>query len=431
MKNRFFATNAGIIALLLLVLCPLSMSAQAGITTDRNVLFLHGLNNTSTAWQPFSNQFIANNRRMTSNNQTYGTVGSLATIFSGVSTTGSGASSIAISHSLGGVVARNLDRANPGTFVGGIITVGSPLDGATIANSVLDGRAATAIADGTSTMLRGPYATLGIWLGPLFTLGADVVTAVALPEFIQIFLLVDNFNNLGTMADLQVGGTGIEQEKSAAPTATPKISIWGNEETPTHWNILATMTKKNVVGIADATSDYYDIMYWSHLAVGCSNWWNAWGWWNFYASYEWYAGSDWIENDSERVWNHIIRADLVGTQCFQTNASFCQYVGAGCDDTPGQWGNCRVECSSIVTTHCVTVHSMGQSDSWIPATSQRGEGSNSWRVANGAVSDEVVKIPALGVNHFEEIDANNVTMQGIFADIFAGNHGPQFRINRR
>ena len=150
-----------------------------------------------------------------------------------------------------------------------------------------------------------------------------------------------------------------------------------------------------------------------------------------FSFYEWYAGYDWIDNDSERVWNNIIGSDLVGTQCYQEERTFCQYVGAGCDDTPGQWGNCRLSCSPIIATACVQVHSNGISDAYIPATSQRGDGSNSWRVRTGAVSTAVVKIPALGVNHFEEIDANNATMQGIFNDIFSGNHGPQFRINRQ
>jgi triacylglycerol esterase/lipase EstA (alpha/beta hydrolase family) len=140
MKNRFFTSSAWVIALLFWVLYPLSMSAQAGITSNRKVIFLHGLNEDFSTWQPFSNRFIAaENRLMSPFNQTYGSVGSLGTIFSGVSTSGSGASSLAICHSLGGVVARNLDRANTGNFVGGIITVGSPMDGAPVANAVLDG----------------------------------------------------------------------------------------------------------------------------------------------------------------------------------------------------------------------------------------------------------------------------------------------------
>lgn len=438
MKNRFFTSKAGIIALLLLVLHPLSMSAQVGINSDRNVIFLHGLGGNSTDWRDFVNRYAIGGgepRRMTSNNQFYPTTGSLNTIFAGAPTSNRGASSLAIGHSLGGVVARNLDRTNPGTFAGGLITVGSPLDGATIANSVLDGRAASGISNGTSTMLRGPYATLAFLWSPLFTIGADAITATFLPSVMNFIIIDQNVANLPTMNDLQVGGNGIELEKAAAPTATPKISIWGNEESPTHWNILGTMQNKNVANIADITADVYGIVSLTHLTIGAFNWWNGFGWWNFFAAFEWYAGYDWLAYRSEPVWNHIIRADLVGTQCYQEERNFCQYDMTTCDDmNPRQWANCQLICNPGIATFCVQVHSNGQSDGWIPATSQRGDGSNSWRVANGAVSSAVAKREALGVNHFEEIEATNPVMQGIFRDIFdrsGSDIAPVFQINRR
>ncbi len=150
MKNRFFTSSAGLIALLLLVLHPLSMSAQAGITSNRNVVFLHGLNENATDWTAYVDHFLTiDRRRIDSFSQFFSSRGGLNAIFNRVSTAGSGAQSIAICHSLGGVVARNLDSRNPSTnpnpFVGGIVTVGSPMDGAPVANALLDGRAASAI----------------------------------------------------------------------------------------------------------------------------------------------------------------------------------------------------------------------------------------------------------------------------------------------
>lgn len=139
-----------------------------------------------------------------------------------------------------------------------------------------------------------------------------------------------------------------------------------------------------------------------------------------------------VDNDSERIWNNIIGSDLVGTQCYQEARDFCQYDMTTCDDMlPRQWANCQLICTPGIFSNCVQVHSNGLSDAYIPATSQRGEGSNSWRVANGAVSTAVPKIEALGVNHFEEIDPNNLTMRSSFNTVFSGGIDPVFRIDRR
>ncbi len=142
-------------------------------------------------------------------------------------------------------------------------------------------------------MLRGPLATIGHILGPLFQfLGCDITTSL-LPSVIADELKINNFGGATTISDIAIGGAGIRAEQALAPTATPKISIWGNENSPTHWNITATSTKKDIPNIAACTSDFYEIHYWFYLARGCGAWWNAWGWWNFYAADEWYAGWDW------------------------------------------------------------------------------------------------------------------------------------------
>ena len=76
------------------------------------------------------------------------------------------------------------------------------------------------------------------------------------------------------------------------------------------------------------------------------------------------------------------------------------------------------------------VHNNGISDAFIPAVSQRGDGSRSWKVGSQAVPTR----EALGVNHQEELDAENLVMRGIFRDIFDRTDAsvdPVFQINRR
>ena len=54
-------------------------------------------------------------------------------------------------------------------------------------------------------------------------------------------------------------------------------------------------------------------------------------------------------------------------------------------------------------------------------------------LTTGGLSDPVFKMEALGVNHFEEIDATNTVMQTRFNQIFSlqGGIDPVFRIDRR
>jgi hypothetical protein len=148
---------------------------------------------------------------------------------------------------------------------------------------------------------------------------------------------------------------------------------------------------------------------------------------------EWYDGWQWISNDSERIWNNLIGSDLVGSQCYSYTAEFYSYPDERCDDTPGNWQYCRMTRTYGIANTCVQVHSNGLSDAFIPFVSQRGEGSNSWRVrnANSATSSEIVKIEAFGVNHLEELDAGNGVMRDAFRDVFSGNRGSIFRIDNR
>ena len=405
---------------------PLSILAQPGITSNRNVVLLHGLQETN-GWVAFSNFFTGpDNRRMNADAPNFSSQGGLGSIASGVSSSNFGSNSLTICHSLGGVVARRLDKAN--TPMGGIITVGSPMDGAPIANAVADGRAANAVSDGINTMARGPLATLG-FINPLITVAGNAIGASFLPLLVQSQVNPSNFGGSATINDIGVGGSGIEQDKNASPTNTPKISIWGNENSPIHWNLIASQTGENVPGIANDLSTVYEVAFFVHIGIAAWNWWNPAGWWSAYAAYEWYGGWQWIANDSERIWNNLIGSDLVATQCYTYDTQFCTYPDDRCDDTPSNWQYCQLICTPGTASTCVQVHNNGISDAFIPATSQRGNGSDSWRNGNTAI----IQRQAPGVNHQEEVDPNNTEMQVRFNEIFLGQGDipSVFRIDRR
>jgi hypothetical protein len=419
MKNiRFFI---GILALLSQL--PLSIFAQPGITSDRQVTLIHGLGEPE-AWIPFRNFFTGqDNRRMNIARPEYNSLGGLNAAASQIPFIGS--NTVVISHSLGGLIARHINNgSNP---MAGIITVGSPMDGAPIANALEDGRVNNAVSDAANQLTRGPLAQLG-YLTPLLTLAGQVLRVTFLADKISENVNTTKFGGVNMVSDIKVGGSAIEQDKNAAPTNTPKISIWGNENTPVHWNILGSATGQDVAGAANSLSTIYEVGFFANLAVGAVLWYSPVGWWAFYAAYEWYNGWQWISNDSERVWNNLIGSDMVATQCYQYPSLICYYPDTRyCENHPGSW-NCLLTCDPITLSSCAQVHSNGQSDAFIPITSQRGDGGTSWRTGSGQI---VKEREAREVNHLEEVDANNNVMRAIFAEIFAGGIDPNFRIDRR
>ena len=129
--------------------------------------------------------------------------------------------------------------------------------------------------------------------------------------------------------------------------------------------------------------------------------------------------------------SYLISSDLVATQCYTYTAQLCTYPDDRCDDTPSNWQYCQLICTPGIATACVQVHSNGISDAFIPATSQRGDGSPSWRQGGGGL---VSRIEAMGVNHKEEVQADNATMREKFDDVFSGQNSQgssaPFQINR-
>jgi hypothetical protein len=134
----------------------------------------------------------------------------------------------------------------------------------------------------------------------------------------------------------------------------------------------------------------------------------------------------WIEK--ERIYNNLIGSDMVVEQCYQTLTQFIVYDNE-CDDIPSRWKDCKRTVQTATVTNCVQVHNNGISDAFIPAVSQRGDGSRSWRVGTQTVPTR----EAMHTNHFEELQPESDEMRAIFDEIFGARNGISqvFRIDRR
>ena len=411
---------------------PLTSTAQ-----DRNIVWVHGLNTNSNDWQNFRNQFSGShrlNQTFASVPQTYNTSNGLQTFANAIDSQNQNAfgtatprRSIVIGHSMGGAAARRLDFTMD---VGGIITVGSPLNGAGIATAVNNGTATAEITNGVNQVSRGP---ISLFLPLVSILGikvSDVINALVANGVLANNPLAFTPASIGQLSvnDLQLGG-GIVADMNATPTPRPKISVFGNLSSPVHWKMAtsavsfsgtapAILNGVNLAQAADQAEDVYHITYVVHttLAVGFSvgGFFQPWLWfaaaYEFWVANEWVVGRDWLR-DSERIWNVIIGANLpaVQSQCFTYNGFVCSYSNNANFMNPNCWQPVTT-CSSIVLT--------GQSDGFIPAGSQTGLNSTSWAGAK--------PVEAFDVNHFQELDVTNSKMQQIFAAIWNGEHGSYF-----
>ena len=217
----------------------------------RNVIWLHGLGDNSQAWQHYEQIFTAE-RQMSSLRDSYTTGQGIdqatSTALNSIdSNLGSGAThnrNLAIGHSMGGIVARNIDRIAPSNYkrFGGIITVSSPNYGAGIANSLNDGSVTNAAANAVSRLSAGPYAQLF----PLsWIIGGFYYSTLSFtPSFIGN-LFVNNpqvqsyLSGSTSTSDLKVGSQKLA-EINGYNSSIPRISLWAEERSPVHWRTMGS-----------------------------------------------------------------------------------------------------------------------------------------------------------------------------------------------
>lgn len=142
--------------LILLIICAPFLS----FSQERHVFWAHGLNGNADFWNDEYAR-AQRNFRIRSTGFTYKTsdgVSNYANRVRSGSVSIKGTNTIAIGHSMGGVAIREADRDDASLY-GGMITFGSPLDGAKLANGVLNGSIDKFVQHSLDELSRGPIAT--------------------------------------------------------------------------------------------------------------------------------------------------------------------------------------------------------------------------------------------------------------------------------
>lgn len=305
----------------LLFLLPMMSWAQ-----DRNVIWVHGLGESQFTWDIYENLFETE-RRMTAISEDYPDFNGLTVAANNVVSDIDGAfgfngarddDNMAIGHSMGGIVCREVDRTRTGfnQRFGGYITVGSPNDGAAVVNALQNGDGVTGMTDACNRMTAGPLSEISLLIFNVGGWAHNVFCSVLLDD-----LLEDNFGpngfNTASHNDLRVGSPRMNAINNAN-TGTPRISIFGNENSPVHWRLLSSLNSNNAndtdfVVVANLFRGIYNAMFilrTSQAVVsGIFGFFNPSAWFltalRSWQAIQWKKGRDWLD-DSEEIWEGLI-----------------------------------------------------------------------------------------------------------------------------
>ena len=465
---------------ILLFILSSSATLFAQAPQDRKVLWVHGLRNKAGFWDRQSGNAEANYRIISfgSTHPTNEGVQNYANRLRQDATPIKGSRTIGVGHSLGGVALRQANKDDNSLF-GGIITVGSPLDGARLANAVISGESERFVRQSLDNLRRGPIASASRnnWETFWDTVGsairgrlnfsntyvqsggirllADIVGSSTILNItkglagIANKAIVDRFNpNDPSVRDLAENSSYLRSIRNFR-SSQAKIIAWGNEDSPVHIRLMASGISLNPSSNRKLLKGYNDLGNWYRITangiITSPSWWS--GCWSRCrrrrrAEKEaWNAGHDYLRRGWEIAWNELTGArhleeyttteltyvcDGGGRDPFEM-IPFYRQPDCPFDSDPGFYEDdysrssscnpCRWEYRTVTGHRWVN----SPSDGMIKASSQKGEGSR-WKGERDPVRLDGVNHMEMGVH--EESDK-------LFRDAFEGVHGDFFKTKRR
>ena len=408
------------------------------IAQNKNVYWLHGLNDTTTAWKHYADIF-EKERRLVSFRPYYHSGNGIeksTTQINNLITPNP--QNIGIGHSMGGLVLRNLDRTNPAFSrkINGLITVASPNLGAGIANSFENNSLLAASQKACSDLGSGPASELFAipWnitsVSGLASLGGHLSTKKLCELFIKNDELGKFAGSLAARNDLRQGSHFL-QSLNSSNSNIPNLTMVVQENSPVHWRLMSsTLTRDNpndqlLPNAVSVTREVYNGFFIARTAGTIAN--AILGFVNpvlflnsainAFKANEWKKGRDWID-DSETIWNGLTKASRLESQNYWVWSWIpCESIPSKkilIDDfvvapntTCGEWG-------FVQRTRNVMIHH--PSDGFIPSYSQ-----------------DLASLPPSnryfinGANHIEVLNMSNSKLNGIKNDATKGRLDEIFR----
>lgn len=253
---------------------------------------------------------------------------------------------LAIAHSMGGLVVRNIDRLTPSDQkrFGGLVTVCSPNYGAPISNSLLDGSVTSAANNAAVKLLAGPIAQVlpldwiigNLSFGSFLTFNPmNIANSLINNDEIQ-----NLFGNPAINNELKVGSATVNSINYYSSTI-PRISMYATETSPVHWRLIGSTlieneslqeTEQDFVNKINSARGVYHTLHDGNRALGVINLIGGilnpnllpLSAYHFHASNEWRKGRDWFDN-SESIWNTLIKT----SKPQQIPIIHCQWISCG------------------------------------------------------------------------------------------------------
>ncbi len=328
--------------LIIYIVC--SISSTMAFCQDRNVSWLHGLGGSGIVWDDVEDEFDMVRKINTADNSpSYNSFNGITPpTTSLMSILPTDMNSLVVGHSMGGIVARNIDIASSGNKMGGIITVGSPNNGAAIANSLINGDVGRATETACNSLFAGPTSEIP---------GINIIINSIIPEVIcevmehtLVESLLESQNNPST-TNLAVQSTQINS-LNLGTSGIPLISIWGDERSPVHWRLVSSIETSNTdenkwVNTAEDFRSFYNDIFLIHtsaaVVTGVLGFINPAFWTktisHSYRAFQWKRGANWFDR-SESIWNGLIdcKGEIVTIQAevlvpSETYNCACYYGG--------------------------------------------------------------------------------------------------------
>lgn len=403
MKNSITKLSA------LIILC---IHANQLLSQNRDVIWVHGYKDDSKFWEGYEELFNESHRINSTNDHlsSKSGIGFMTTQINNRITTSN--NTILIGHSMGGVASAALQRDTRG-----VITVGAPLNGAAIVNSIKSDRVTAETSYAANELVAGPSILFSSTYILLDALGIDW-TANAVASIMEDFVddEISRHENQ-TFEDLSSGSLYMNNP-NRYNSDVPKISIWGNEESPVHYRLASYSEYEDDAKLVTEINKIKDI-YWLHYIAHRVEDWQyvidpVGSTINNNISKAWKRGYDYL-NNSEKNWKYLIGATKSVSSTYQV------LLNRACDDQP-ELGMGRIKKDACWEWVTITSYStvMTPSDGLINQNSQQAQNTLNWQAD---------LVEARSVNHMEM--GNHPEMERILNNIFDGRRNGAFLIPRK
>lgn len=370
-----------------------------------------------------------------------------------------------IAHSMGGLVARDLDRkyaleSPSGRRIGGIVTFGTPHQGARILNNK---DMFVSFASGMCGELSAGFIEETIeknFFFDLITSGASVrqlfIDNACTPLAQMVPKLFNDFTP-GITEDFKVGATKLDQ-LNTFPSNIPKVAFWGKETAGSEmWRQLSSLLFQKPTDFSSFQAPDNQLLDFRNSGIQiyqtkvntwqqaydsrayCS--WTPWCWWynnplkdearNIRDEYQ--RGLNWINNANEQ-WKVIIGAKrfeeviVSGYECtcqdydYDGNAIGSSWTNSVVDVNDCMGSSWMQSCNITGTTNVVTFNTIDEaSDGVVVESSAKG-------FPKGASPLPTKTIEMQGSNHQQMRNDSNTKDR--LLELFGGQHGSYFFTNQ-